>query len=360
MKKRILATLMAAVLTSATLMLSACGSQETQGNAEQGGTQEQETDSDADESSAPEAEGAEKSGDGLTFCTIISNSSDYCKAEQAGAEALAAELGIGHITLNANSNAQTEVDAIQSAISQGVDGMFIHDIDITALGPAVQAALDAGIQVSCASTIREYLDEEYVNHELLFPIFWDEKDMGLQIGKMLVEKMEGDTKVLIISAQAGNNASNQRIAGFEEAIAGHDEIEVVNTVACDYDRALALTATEDALTANPDISCIFSVGEEMTWGVVEALENIGRDDILIGTADGSKTTMQMCIDGKIDVIGQEKAAAGAMAGLSVLNARANGESLEDCTGWYDFDTQTCSAAMFYFDQSNADLEQCDY
>lgn len=358
MKKRILATLMAAVLTSTTLMLSACGSKEAEGDAGQGSVQEES--STPEESSAPEAESTEKSGDGLTFCTIISNSSDYCKAEQAGAEALAAELGIEHITLNANSNAQTEVDAIQSAISQGVDGMFIHDIDITALGPAVQAALDAGIQVSCASTIREYLDEDYVNHELLFPIFWDEKDMGLQIGNMLVEKMEGDTKVLIISAQAGNNASNQRIAGFEEAIAGHDEIEVVNTVACDYDRALALTATEDALTANPDISCIFSVGEEMTWGVVEALENIGRDDILIGTADGSKTTMQMCIDGKIDVIGQEKAAAGAMAGLSVLNARAKGESLEDCTGWYDFDTQTCSAAMFYFDQSNADLEQCDY
>lgn len=358
MKKRILATLMAAVLTSTTLMLSACGSKEAEGDAGQGSVQEES--STPEESSAPEADSTEKSGDGLTFCTIISNSSDYCKAEQAGAEALAAELGIEHITLNANSNAQTEVDAIQSAISQGVDGMFIHDIDITALGPAVQAALDAGIQVSCASTIREYLDEDYVNHELLFPIFWDEKDMGLQIGNMLVEKMEGDTKVLIISAQAGNNASNQRIAGFEEAIAGHDEIEVVNTVACDYDRALALTATEDALTANPDISCIFSVGEEMTWGVVEALENIGRDDILIGTADGSKTTMQMCIDGKIDVIGQEKAAAGAMAGLSVLNARAKGESLEDCTGWYDFDTQTCSAAMFYFDQSNADLEQCDY
>ena len=304
------------------------------------------------------AEGKDNSD--LTFCTIVANSTDYCKAEQAGAENLAEELGINHITLNANGNAQTEVDAIQSAISQGVDAMFIHDIDITALGPAVQSALDAGIQVSCASTIREYLEEDYVNHELLFPIFWDEKDMGLQIGKMLVEKMNGEGKVLIISAQAGNNASNQRIAGFKEAIADEKDIEIVNTVACDFDRALALTATEDALTANPDITCIYSVGEEMAWGVVEALENLGRDDIIIGTADGSKTTMQMCIDGKIDVIGQEKAAAGAMAGLAILNARANGESLEACTNWYDFDTQTCSAAMFYFDESNADLTQCDY
>lgn len=296
----------------------------------------------------------------LTFCTILANNTDYCKAEQAGAEALAEELGINHIALNANGNAQTEVDCIQSAISQGVDAMFIHDIDITALGPAVQAALDAGIQVSCASTIREYLEEEYINHELLFPIFWDEKDMGYQIGTRLIEKMEGKGKVLIISAMAGNNASNQRIAGFEEAIADYDEIEVVNTVACDWDRTLALTATEDSMTANPDITCIYSVGEEMTWGVVEALENLGRDDLLIGTADGSTTTMQMCIDGKIDVIGQEKAAAGAMAGISILNARANGESLEDCTGWYDFENQVCSAAMFYFDQSNADLSQCDY
>lgn len=357
MKKKILATLMAAVLASTGLMLTACGSKATEADAESSAPEES---SGTAEENAP-AEDAAVKGDGeLSFCTIISNSSDYCKAEQAGAEALAAELGIEHMTLNANSNAQTEVDAIQSAISQGVDGMFIHDIDITALGPAVQAALDAGIQVSCASTIREYLDEEYVNHELLFPIFWDEKDMGLQIGQMLVEKMEGKGKVLIISAQAGNNASNQRIAGFEEAIADYGDIEVVNTVACDFDRALALTATEDAMTANPDITCIYSVGEEMTWGVVEALENLGRNDLLIGTADGSKTTMQMLIDGKIHVIGQEKAAAGAMAGLSVLNARAKGESLEDCTGWYDFDTQTCSAAMFYFDQSNADLEQCDY
>ena len=301
MKKKILATLMAAVLASTGLMLTACGSKATEADAESSAPEES---SGTAEENAP-AEDAAVKGDGeLSFCTIISNSSDYCKAEQAGAEALAAELGIEHMTLNANSNAQTEVDAIQSAISQGVDGMFIHDIDITALGPAVQAALDAGIQVSCASTIREYLDEEYVNHELLFPIFWDEKDMGLQIGQMLVEKMEGKGKVLIISAQAGNNASNQRIAGFEEAIADYSDIEVVNTVACDFDRALALTATEDAMTANPDITCIYSVGEEMTWGVVEALENLGRDDLLIGTADGSKTTMQMLFDGKIHVIGQ--------------------------------------------------------
>ena len=306
------------------------------------------------------AEGATEGAAGdLTFCTIVANSTDYCKAEQAGAEAKAEELGIEHVTLNANGNAQTEVDAIQSAISQGVDGMFIHDIDITALGPAVQAALDAGIQVSCASTIREYLEEDYINHELLFPIFWDEKDMGYQIGTMLVEKLEGKGKVLIISGPAGNNASNQRIAGFEEAIADTD-IEIVNTVDCNFDRTLALTAVEDTLTATPDISCVYSCGEEMAWGAVEALENLGRDDVIVGTADGSKTTMQMCIDGKIAVIGQEKAAAGAMAGLSVLDARANEKSLEDCTSWYDFETQTCSAAMFYFDESNADLTQCDY
>ena len=111
------------------------------------------------------AEEASDNGD-LTFCTILANNTDYCKAEQAGAEALAEELGINHIALNANGNAQTEVDCIQSAISQGVDAMFIHDIDITALGPAVQSALDAGIQVSCASTIREYLDEDYINQRL--------------------------------------------------------------------------------------------------------------------------------------------------------------------------------------------------
>lgn len=302
--------------------------------------------------------GEEASGD-LTFCTIVANSTDYCKAEQAGAEELAEELGINHITLNANGNAQTEVDAIQSAISQGVDGMFIHDIDITALGPAVQAALDAGIQVSCASTIREYLEEDYVNHELLYPIYWDEKDMGYQIGTRLVEKLGGTGKVLIISGPAGNNASNQRIAGFEEAIAD-TEIEVVNTVDCNYDRTLALTAVEDTLTATPDITCIFSCGEEMAWGAVEGLENLGRDDVTVGTADVSKTTMQMIIDGKIAVGGLERAAAGATAAISILNARANGESLEDCTSWFDFDTQTCSAAMYYFDETNADLEECDY
>lgn len=245
MKKRVLATLITAVLVSTGLMLTACGSAEPEAASAPASTAPEESSAPAEEAPQEEPAEAEPAGDGsLSFCTIISNSSDYCKAEQAGAEALAAELGIEHMTLNANSNAQTEVDAIQSAISQGVDGMFIHDIDITALGPAVQAALDAGIQVSCASTIREYLDEEYVNHELLFPIFWDEKDMGLQIGQMLVEKMDGKGKVLIISAQAGNNASNQRIAGFQEAIADYSDIEIVNTVACDYDRALALTATE--------------------------------------------------------------------------------------------------------------------
>ena len=104
MKKKILATLMAAVLASTGLMLTACGSKATEADAESSAPEES---SGTAEENAP-AEDAAVKGDGeLSFCTIISNSSDYCKAEQAGAEALAAELGIEHMTLNANSNAQT-------------------------------------------------------------------------------------------------------------------------------------------------------------------------------------------------------------------------------------------------------------
>lgn len=303
---------------------------------------------------------AETGGDELTFCTIIANTTDYGKAEAAGAEARCQELGINHILLNADDDAQTEVDCVQAAISQGVDGIFIHDVDITALGAVVQQALDAGVQVSCASNIKHYLDDAHVNHELLFSIYWNEEEMGYIMGSMLAEKMGGAGKVLIIGGPLGANASTERIAGYERAFAEHEGISIVNNIACNWDRTLALSATEDAVTANPEITAIACVGEEMAWGCYEALENTGRTDILIATADGSRTTMQMCIDGKIAVIGAERAAAGAQAGINILNARSKGENLEDAVNWYDFDNQIASASMSYYDQSNANLDECDY
>ena len=38
-----------------------------------------------------------------------------------------------------------------------------------------------------------------------------------------------------------------------------------------------MNAAEDMITGNPDIGAFYCMGEEMAWGVLEAVQNSGKD-----------------------------------------------------------------------------------
>ena len=69
------------------------------------------------------------------------------------------------------------MNAIESAITAGLDGMFIQDLDFVSVAPIIKKALDAGMLNALSQSFRDYMDE-YENHENLYYVYWDEEELG--------------------------------------------------------------------------------------------------------------------------------------------------------------------------------------
>lgn len=361
--KKFFAVMMAAVTV---FTLSGCSSGQpeqttAQTQAQPAGTETPAQTQNQTEAQTPAQTTAAGASGQITYATIVRSVDDYCAALAKGGEEICAEFGWKALTFNSESDVQTQLDCIQSCISQGVDGIYIHETDAVAIAPMVKKALDAGIHITTSSILREPLGD-YGDHENIYYVFWDNELAGYNLAKQVIEKMGGEGELLIITPPIGLNITTILMNGVHRAVAEYPNIKVVNEIDSNNDRTLALNITEDALTANPDIDGIVCLSEISAWGCVEAIENLGFEGIVIGTTDNSKVTMQMVIDGRIDVCTGCPAATGTIVGAKILKQKLAGLNLQEIDDimWIDFENHLANCDYNIYDQSNADLKYCDY
>lgn len=275
--KKIIALLLTLAMVFA---LAACGKPEAPAENEAG---------------TPAEAPAEAPAEEILVATIMQTNNDWAAVLAKGGEETAAKYGWKHITMNPEGDIQKQIDCVESCISQGVDAMFVHTVDSVAIADTLKKALDAGIYVFVQNDMVDTLS----GYENAYFAAYNHVAAAEEAAKKLIDAIEGAGKVGIIAGIAGADNTMQRTNGFTDYVtANYPEIEIVNTINCDWDRALAMSAAEDMITANPDLKGIFVMGEDMAWGVVDAVENSGKD-IQIVAMDASSTTVQMIMDGRI-------------------------------------------------------------
>ena len=91
-------------------------------------------------------------------------------------------------------------------------------------------------------------------------------------------------------------------------------IEVVASIAADWDTEKGLKASEDILQANPDIDAILGSNDLMALGAVQAVKSAGKlDDVIIVGDDAIPSALaslkngelNATIDGNTDLVGYE-------------------------------------------------------
>lgn len=337
MKRKLMAVICAAAMT---FTLAGCSAQpaETQAPAPSSEAKAEASES-AEQPKAPAKEE-------ITFATIMVTNNDWAMTLAKSAEETCKTYGYKHITMNPENDIQKQIDLVQSCITQGVDGLFIQAVDSTAIRPILKQAADAGIYVFGMTDLQPGLE----NYDNAFFANYDHKAAGAKAAEAIGEALEGKGKVGIIAGIAGADNTNQRSEGFRtKAAEAFPELEIVNEISCDWDRAVAMAAAEDMITGNPDLGAFYCMGEEMAWGVLEAVENSGKD-IEVVTIDASSQTVQMVIDGKMYAcIGCPPKAFSAEA-VTILNKVLAGEKLEQVYG----------VEPTYMTKTTASLDQADY
>lgn len=217
---------------------------------------------------------------GLTigFSQVTQQSPFYVELGK-GAEDAAEAAGHELEFVDANGDVAKQNDDVQDLITRGVDVLIINPVDPKSVAPALAAAEAEGIDVV---TVDRPVESGAVAH-----VGRDNVEMGRIVGEDLVKSL-GDEggKVIEIQGDAGGAVARDRSDGFHEAVDGADNIEVVEGPYADYIRSEAVTAMQDLLQANPDVSAVYAHNDDMAMGAMQVLRESDRDDVLVFGVDG--------------------------------------------------------------------------
>ncbi len=261
--------------------------------------------------------------DAKTFALVqINQQALFFNQMNEGAQAKADELGAELLIFNANNDPAAQNSAIETYITEGVDGLIVVAIDVNGIMPAVIQADAAGIPVVAVDAI---LPEGPQKAQ----IGVDNAAAGADIGAYFVDYAGSDGAKIGIVGALNSFIQNIRQEGFEGAIGGVEGIETVGVVDGQNVQDIALAAAENLMTANPEMNAIYATGEPALVGAVAAVESQGRQDS-VGVFGWDLTAQVIAgIDaGYVKAVVQQDPAGMGAAAVEALAALADGGEVE--------------------------------
>ena len=194
--------------------------------------------------------------------------------------------------------AQADVDEenrkIEAAISRKPDGLCVSCLDPATNGQLLNEALKAKLNVL---TFNATGGPKY-------PFVGRNKDVddGYQCGKYVAEKLGGKGKVAILLGSLTSPEHSGRCDGFRKALKEYPNIKIVFEQPDNDNLEQAVSVTEGALQANPDLNGILCCNASNPIGAARAVKNAGKaGKILIGGFDNLPETLDFVRDGVIQV-----------------------------------------------------------
>jgi ribose transport system substrate-binding protein len=190
---------------------------------------------------------------------------------------------------------------VDDLINQDVDVLLLTPLEQTALTPAAERAMAAGIPVIT-------MDRE-VNSPVTQHIGADNKLIGKTAAAYIANTLLGGDGGTVLEIQGTLDASatidrhDEFIAWLE---ANAPDVEVVGGQTGNYTRDEALAVMNDYLQSYPnagDIDVVYTHNDEMSLGVIQALEAAGRQDEMkvVGIDGVQNEAFQAIKDGRLAV-----------------------------------------------------------
>lgn len=189
-----------------------------------------------------------------------------------GAQDAAKASGKNLVIFNATDNPVAQNDAIENYIQQGVKGILVDAIDVNGIMPAIKEAAAAKIPVIA-------IDAVLPAGPQAAQVGVDNTEGGKILGKYFLDYVhkDMDDKARIGIVGALNSAiQNDRQKGFVDTLKANKKITIADVVDGQNIQDNAMTAAENLITGNPDMTAIYATGEPALLGAIAAVENQGR------------------------------------------------------------------------------------
>jgi ribose transport system substrate-binding protein len=234
----------------------------------------------------------------LTFVFVPKVVHPWYDVVKAGADKAVTELKSEGIQVEVIWDSPPQADVsdhnrrIETNIGRHPDGLAVSCLDPASNVQLLNEAKDAGINLVTFDTFCS--DEfDFIGHK------GDYQD-GYDLAEFLAEKIGDEGKVGILSGSLTARNHAERVRGFKEALARHPNIQLVFEQPDEDDLEKAVTLTENALQANPDLKGIFGANASNPIGAARAIANAGKGgEVTIVGMDDLPETLQFIQEGVI-------------------------------------------------------------
>ncbi|MDY8110232.1 galactofuranose ABC transporter, galactofuranose-binding protein YtfQ [Fulvimarina sp. 2208YS6-2-32] len=204
----------------------------------------------------------------------IGSESGWRAAETSLTKSQAEERGIDLKFADAQQKQENQIKAVRSFIAQGVDAILIAPVVATGWEGVLEEAKDAEIPVVLLDRQIDAPEDLY-----LTAVTSDQVHEGKVAGEWLVKDV-GDAECNVVELQGttGSSPAINRKQGFEEAIAGHDNIKIIRSQTGDFTRTKGKEVMESFIKAEDggkNICALYAHNDDMAVGAIQAIKEAG-------------------------------------------------------------------------------------
>jgi len=258
--------------------------------------------------------------------TIVVNlktlSSEYWQTVKAGIDEAAEEFGLVIDVQGpaAETEIAEQVQQLETMLAAKPDAIIIAPLDGDAVIGAIESSGYEGLVIFCDTD---------ANYEKKVSFVGTSNQVAAHSGGVYgIEKVGVENvKALIIYGQEGDNTSNLRKAGYEQALeeAGLTPVAMLSG---NNTTDGATKVMEDQLIANPEINLVLCMNDDTAIGALNAVTAAGKEGITIIGFDGNQSAVELIASGDLaGTVAQQPKLMGYLAVETALKA-LKGEAVD--------------------------------
>lgn len=194
-----------------------------------------------------------------------------------------AENRVKELSDEVEYNIQTSSDA-QEMTAQ-LDDLKTWGADAIVAFPQWEG-MEAPIQQAINDGIKIVNFDIVIDVDGVYRVAGDNADMGIQGARYIVDKIGEEGVVVVLENPNAGSVSELRVNGFKDTVAEIAPDLELKTYATEFTREAGMRDFADILTSLNKIDAVFSIDDETSIGVLQAIREAGRDDIQVITGGG--------------------------------------------------------------------------
>ena len=205
--------------------------------------------------------------------SVADQKSLFYVAAVQGMQAQAQKRGYELVVTSANNDSNQQVKQVSDLLTQQVGALIFTSQDSTAAAAGVRAANQASVPVIAVDQRPESGQGELATY-----IATDSVKAARELCTWMFQQMGGSGEIAILHGVLGSTAEIQRTQGCQEAIEATPGIKVVAEETANWDETEAFKATQNILSANPNLKAVFGESDAMGLGAAKAAQQANRHD----------------------------------------------------------------------------------